>query len=306
MFLAINAGNRGAYCRRRIFFLKLARMKQQHPDVHAYYDNTRFDYRSIWNRRRRDVAVHFGFYDERANRHAEALDNLNRALADWADIQPAERVLDAGCGLGNACFWLAEHRGAQVAGINIVERQIAECQKWAEQKGVQNVSFAVADFCQMPFSEKIFDVVWACESVCHAAEKAAFYREAYRVLRPGGRLVMAEYMRSARPAPPEDERLLGDWLRPWAIPDIDTADEHRAHARDAGFQQVDIRDATPNVQVSLRNLHEISARWLPFGKFLHLFGIVHPVRLGNARASVRQYEALLAGAWQYGMLLARK
>ncbi len=281
-------------------------MEPQHPDVHAYYESTRFDYRAIWNRRRRDVAVHFGYYDERAARHADALDNMNRALAELAGIRPGERVLDAGCGLGNASFWLAEHRQAQVTGINIVASQIADCQKLAKQKEAQSVGFLQADFCKMPFSENTFDVVWACESVCHAREKSAFYYEAFRVLKPGGRLVMAEYMRSARPVSPEGERLLAAWLRPWAIPDIETAMEHRAHALSAGFQQIEIKDATANVRVSLRNLHEISLRWLPFGKFLNRVGVVNNVRLGNAQASVRQYEALMLGAWQYGLLLARK
>jgi ubiquinone/menaquinone biosynthesis C-methylase UbiE len=278
----------------------------QHPDVHAYYDNTRFDYRVIWNRRRRDVAVHFGYYDERADRHTDALDNLNRALAGLADIRAGERVLDAGCGLGNSAFWLAEHRGAQVTGINIVASQVADCQKIAAKKKSRNVEFLQADFCKIPFSEKTFDLVWACESVCHAADKAAFYREAFRVLKPGGRLVMAEYMRAARPLPPESERLLAAWLRPWAIPDIGTAAEHRAHALAAGFQQVEIKNATGNVRVSLRNLHETSVRWLPFGRFLNLLGLVNNVRLGNAEASVCQYEALQAGAWEYGLLWAMK
>jgi ubiquinone/menaquinone biosynthesis C-methylase UbiE len=277
-------------------------MKSPHPDVHTYYNYTRFDYRAIWNRR----AIHFGYYDERATHHASALDNLNRVLADLADIQPGEQVLDAGCGLGNACFWLAEQRQAEVTGLNIVAGQIADCQKFAEQKKARNARFAQGDFCKMPFSQNTFDVVWACESVCHAGEKAAFYREAWRVLRPGGRLVMAEYMRTARPVAPESERLLAAWLRPWAIPDIETAEEHRACAVAAGFQNVEIQDATPNVRVSLRNLHEISMRWLPLGKLLNRLGLVNDVRLGNAVASVRQYEALQAGAWMYGLLLARK
>ena len=281
-------------------------MKPQQPDIHTYYNNTRFDYSAVWNRRRSDVAVHFGYYDDRAGRHAEALDNMNRALADLAGIQPGERVLDAGCGLGNACFWLAEHRQAQVTGINIVASQIADCQKRAAQKASPRIEFIQADFCHIPFPENAFDVVWACESVCHAEEKAAFYKEAFRVLKPGGRLVMAEYMRTARLVSPEGEELLSAWLRPWAIPDIDTADEHRTHALAAGFQQIEMRDVTPNVRVSLRNLHEVSLRWLPVGKFLHLFGLVNDIRLGNAIASVRQYEALQVGAWMYGMLEANK
>lgn len=288
-------------------------MKSRHPDVHTYYNCTRFDYRYIWNRRRSDVAVHFGYYDERARRHAEALDNMNRVLADWAGIQPGERVLDAGCGLGSACFWLAEHREAQVTGINIVAGQVAECQRFKSEKPVRHsqaaaprVEFIQADFCRMPFPDNTFDVVWACESVCHAAEKAAFYREASRVLKPRGRLVMAEYMRAARPLPPENEGLLAAWLRPWAIPDIATEEEHRVVAATAGFRQIEILDATPNVRVSLRNLHEVSKRWLLLGKLLHWFGWVNDVRLGNALASVRQYEALQAGAWRYGMLRAVK
>ncbi len=281
-------------------------MKYPHPDVHAYYDLTRFDYRVMWNRRRRNVAVHFGYYDQHARRHADTLDNMNRVMADLSSIGPGERVLDAGCGLGNACFWLAEHRRAVVTGVNIVESQIIDCQYFKKENNIRNVDFVRADFCDMPFENNSFDVVWACESVCHAAEKAAFYREAFRVLKPGGRLVMAEYMRSERPVSPEGERLLAAWLYPWAIPGIDTAEEHRHNARAAGFRSVEVRDVTPNVRVSLRNLHEISTRWLPLGRIFHFFGLVDAVRLGNAQASVRQYEALQADAWKYGMLLAKK
>lgn len=281
-------------------------MKDAYPDVYTYYGRTRFDYRMMWNRRRRDVAVHFGYYDEHARRHADTLDNMNRVLADLSGIRAGERVLDAGCGLGNACFWLAERRGAVVTGVNIVESQIIDCQYFKKENRIRNVDFLQTDFCNTPFENDAFDVVWACESVCHAVEKTAFYREAFRVLKPGGRLVMAEYMRSGRPVSPEGERLLAAWLRPWAIPDIDTPEEHRHNTQAAGFQTVDIRDATPNVRVSLRNLHEISTRWLPLGKIFHFFRLVDDVRLGNAKASLRQYEALQAGAWKYGILLAKK
>ena len=286
-------------------------METRHPDIHTYYNNTRFDYRSLWNRRRRDVAVHFGYYDEHASRHAEALDNLNRVMADLAAIQPGEQVLDAGCGLGNACFWLSEHRQAHTTGISIVARQIADCQKAAAKfAGLPiaryPIEFLEADYCHTPFADATFDVVWACESVCHAAAKPEFYKEAFRLLKPGGRLVMAEYMRTGRPVSENGERLLAEWLRPWAIPDIDTAAEHWAGAAAAGFEKIIMQDVTRQVQVSLRNLHEMSVRWLPLGKWLNRVGLVNDVRLGNAMASVRQYEALQEGAWQYQLVLAWK
>jgi tocopherol O-methyltransferase len=158
----------------------------------------------------------------------------------------------------------------------------------------------------MPFSENTFDVVWACESVCHAADKEKFYQEAFRVLKPGGTLIMAEYMRTHRPLSPSNEHLLTEWLRPWAIADISTLSEHQKLSKSSGFQRIELLDVTSNVRVSLRNLHDIAQRWLPFGKFLNKLGWVNDVRLSNAVASVRQYEALQADAWVYVMLRAEK
>ncbi len=273
-------------------------------DVATYYDHTRFDYRVMWSRRSR--AVHFGYYDEHADKHAAALHNLNRVLADLAGIVPGERILDAGCGWGNACIWLAQQRQVSATGISIVAAQIIDCQKFALKNKIANVEFLQADFCQLPFADGSFDVVWACESVCHAERKPDFYREAYRVLKPGGRLVMAEYMRTQRPAETLQETLLADWLRPWAIPDLDTGQEHHAHVLAAGFSNCTLQDVTPQVRVSLRNLYELCSNWLRIGRVLRWLRIVNDVRLNNVRASIRQYEALQAGAWWYGLLLATK
>lgn len=275
------------------------------PDVTSYYRHTAFDYRVVWGGRR-NLAVHFGYYDQFADRHLPALDNLNRALADFAGIAPGARVLDAGCGRGSSVFWLAENRGCAVTGVNISAHQLNDCRRELARRKLPNVEFVCADYCSTPFPDAAFDVVWACESLCHAPQKHDFYREAFRLLRPGGRLVAAEYLRSSRPFSEEDEALLGAWLRPWAIPDINTAAEHKQHATNAGFSNFMDKDVTAHLHISLRNLHHLSVKWQPWGRWMLRLGIINPLRFDNLCASIRQFEALEKGLWKYGFLMAEK
>lgn len=274
-------------------------------DVKTYYQNTRFDYRMVWGHPE-NLAMHFGYYDEHADKHRAALSNMNRAMADLVEVQAGEHVLDAGCGIGSASFWLEENRGAQVTGISIVPAHIEDCQRNARKRGSQNTTFLEADFCKTPFPDATFDVVWACESQCHAERKIDFYREVYRILKPGGRLIVADYIRAGRPLPAHSETLLQGWLHPQAISDIDTQQEHAAHLQSAGFQPFEIKDVTPNVRVSLRNLHDLCRKWLTIGKVLRFLGIVSQVRMNNVYASMTQYKALQENAWMYVMIVGKK
>lgn len=270
-----------------------------HTDIHTYYNHVRADMLRLWAGRR-NRALHFGIYDENARDHAAALENTNRVMADAAGILPGQRVLDAGCGIGGSCFWLTENRGTETVGITPLASQIADCQKFAAERGLAGrTKFVQADYLEMPFADGSFDVVWALESVCHTDRKAAFFREAARVLRPGGRLVLLDLMRRERPFSVENEAFMRSFLHDWAIPDLDTPGEHTAHAEAAGFSKIVLTDFTENVRVSFRNVHDMSRRWLWAGRFLHKIGLLSGVRLRNAEASVRQYEALQAGLWGY-------
>lgn len=277
-----------------------------HQEVIQYYDHTRFDYNIAWANKE-NLAFHFGYYDENADKHAQALLNTNKILAEKATVQKGDKVLDAGCGKGGSCFWLAKEMEAYAVGITPVAAQIKDCEEAALEKNLDNqTTFLQADFCDIPFEAETFDVVWACESLCHAKEKLSFYQEAFRVLKPGGRLIIAEYIRKNRPFPKQDEKLLSNWLSGWAIPDIDTSEEHQKNAERAGFQDVKIEDYTKFAWVSLKNLHKISLRWLWIGKILRFLNIRSHKQHQNHLASIYQFQALNKDLWFYGHILAKK
>jgi len=272
----------------------------------GYYDETWLDYRVLWLNPD-NLAVHFGYTDANTRSHTDALKNMNRVLADRVQIKPGARVLDAGCGVGGSSLWLAKERGADVVGITLAARQVEQARSYAARRGLANrVHFEVADFTATPFPEASFDVVWAVESLCHAPHKAAFYQEAARVLRPGGRVVVADFVRAGRPLDPTGERLLHEWLTGWAVPDIDTPAEHTEHLTAAGFVETRLDDVTVHTRPSLRRLYRMAYWTYPLALYGYVKGVRSAVQHGNVIASIRQYQALRHGAWFYSILSATK
>lgn len=272
--------------------------------VVSYYDETWLDYRLLWLDSR-NLAIHFGYRDGRRCSHAQSLVNTNRVLADMAGIRTGDRVLDAGCGIAGSSVWLVQNRGATVVGITPVRSQVDRARSIARQRNLrQFLTIEQADYTSTGLPDASFDVVWALESVCHAKSKAAFYREAARLLRPGGSLVMAEYIRARRDLPEADEQLLAEWLGGWMIPDLDTQEEHSDHGMEAGFTEIEVRDVTSNMRPSLRRLYALSLPGVPAGRVLRRLGLRDDVMHGNVVGSRRQYQALGRGCWFYGMISA--
>jgi tocopherol O-methyltransferase len=274
--------------------------------IRAYYDQTWFDYRWLWlNPNNR--AIHFGYWDEKTRNHADSLVRMNRVMAERIMLRNDEHVLDAGCGVGGAAIWLAENYGARVTGVTLVASQVERAQRYAQVKGVEHlVQFDQQDYCTTNFTDASFDVLWVQESACHAASKRAFLAEAYRVLKPSGRLVVLEYFRFARPYADGDERLLHSWLAGWMIPDIATGDEWVRWACEIGFENVELENIEMHVKSSHRRLYVITT-WLFWGEwFLHALGLRSNIQHGNTRGARDQWRALERSLWFEGIFTARK
>ena len=282
--------------------------QSKHSAVIEYYDATWKDYAEYWLDER-NLAMHFGFSDQTTKTHAQALTRMNEVMADRAGIGPNDRMLDAGCGVGGSCFWVAEHRGAEVVGITIVETQLASARQHAEARNLTNqVSFALADYHATGFSAQSFDVVWALESHCHSLDKPLFYREMMRVLRPGGRLVLCDGIRSSRPLSLLSERLFRRWANGWAVPDVDTLSEHGRNAIEAGFIDIEVKDITHHVIFSAARLFGLTiAVGLPRAMIRRIYGgQPAAIRLRNSISGALGSWLALTGKLRYGFVFARK
>jgi tocopherol O-methyltransferase len=283
-----------------------ASQSHHNDEVVSYYRDTWIDYFLVWMNSD-NLALHFGYQDRKGVPHSASLSNANKALADAIDIKSGERVLDAGCGLGGSSFWLATYRGAITTGIALGLNQVLSARREAERRHLTGLtSFLVADFERLPFSDGFFDVVWAQESLCHSSAKSDFFKEAHRVLRRGGRIVVSDFFLRLQSISPASEAIVREWLDGWKIPFLWTAAQHSNAAKSAGFSNVLIKDVTRCTLYSHRRLYNLAILAHPVAVVLERIGIRNGLQHGNVIAALRQYQALRFDCWFYAILSAQK
>jgi cyclopropane fatty-acyl-phospholipid synthase-like methyltransferase len=280
------------------------------PDYEAaivdYYDNCEIDYKILW-RLDRCMAMHYGYWDETTKGVSDALLRENQVLAERAAITASDRVLDAGCGVGGSAIWLAREIGCSVTGITLSGHQVAEATKNAAKHKVSDkVKFEVRDYTATGYPDESFDVVWAVESVCHAEDKADFIREAYRVLKPGGRLILADFFNAKVQFTPTEQALMDEWVSGWSVRSLAYSGDFRKAMEETGFKNIDMEDATEHVRPSAKRLYQYAtlSRW--GGKILLALRIRNKTQDGNIRAVHRQWYALNQGLWHYGIFFGHK
>lgn len=170
-------------------------------ETKSYYDGAADQiYRDIWGEN-----IHLGLFERQDESLHDAMRRSNEEMARRAELGARDLVLDVGCGYGALARFLAQRFGCRVLATNISERELAWGAELTEEAGLDDrVSFEWADFHELPYDERRFDRYWSQEAFLHAADKAKVLEEAFRVLKPGGRLVFSDLL--VRDGTPDADR----------------------------------------------------------------------------------------------------
>lgn len=197
--------------------------------------------------------LNLGYWKE-AQTLDQACEALVRLVAETAALGPGDRVVDVGFGFADQdLFWMRAFQPAHITGLNITPSQVALARRRVARQGLADrIELLQASATAMPLADAAFDKVVAVECAFHFDTRARFFEEAQRVLRPGGRLVVADVIRmppADRPSARLVQRLNWRLFRRWGVPaaNADTQASYVQKLEAAGFEAIRVRSIREHV-----------------------------------------------------------
>ncbi|WP_049574847.1 methyltransferase domain-containing protein [Streptomyces sp. SBT349] len=210
-----------------------------------------------------DSAIHIGMWSSPGERApASTLTDLaNLAMDRQTDFYidalgpgPGDHVLDIGCGTGGPAVRLARASGARVTGVTVSASQVGLCTARAEEAGLADrVGFRLGNAMDLgeDHADASYDAAWGIDSFPHMSDRLAALRHAWRVLKPGGRLLFTEFTRRGEPSAEHLAVYRSVWTSP---PPQDTA-TLLGWTAEAGFELIRLENHTSNVAISGELMH---------------------------------------------------
>jgi len=276
------------------------RQIQTSADVAEHYDELDPFYREIWGEH-----IHHGLWMKGDETPDQAVEALIAHLASRLALEPGQHVCDVGCGYGATAEWFATHHGVRVTGVTLSSAQLRQAEK--RRARTTRLMFMQQDWLENSFENDAFDRIIAIESSEHMPDKQRFFDEAYRTLRPGGRLGIYAWLARDHARLWEKRYLLEPVCREGRLPGMGSEADYRNWAEVSGF----ILDAFEDLSKKVRRTWTLCA-----GRVARKLA-THPqyrrflldARSKNrvfALSLLRIWTAYVTGSMRYGLIVASK
>lgn len=252
--------------------------------VRTYYDeNTNLFLKFSGHKQAQNI--HRSLWNDNIKTLDEALNFSNSLiLKEIESIQPdSAQIADLGCGVGASLFYIYPRlqNPSPALGLTLSPVQARLAQDSAKQLGLQDhIRFAEGDFTSVPLPSQSLDAVYSVEAVCHAVDPEKYFREASRLLRKGGKLILVDDYQSARTFNKHEQKWLNAYIDGWYVPGVRTVEQVISFANKNGLQLKKNEELTPHLR--LRNLPDSLASTLLFlGEKLPIKHAIVPSMLGS-------------------------
>lgn len=229
-----------------------------------YYEEAGPDY-AAWSPR---FNMHFGFFRRGMNplQREAMLEQMNLEVLDRLRLGPRSRVLDMGCGLGATLRAFARRRpDTRLHGITLVPWQLEQGNLLNQQSPEgRAIRLQLDDYEHTALPSASCDAISAIESSCYGtgSGKSAFLREAHRLLRPGGRLVVADgFVGPGRFRGPQ-AAIFRKLCYCWAIDSLGDIQQFAAELERIGFQEIVLERIQARVTPSVLHVPWVTIKFL--------------------------------------------
>ncbi|MDQ3190230.1 MAG: methyltransferase domain-containing protein [Bacteroidota bacterium] len=223
-----------------------------------YYEKAGPDYEA-WSK---SFNMHFGYFTFLMNpfKREVMLNRMNKEVLTRLELgsEKHHTILDLGCGLGASSRFIAKNNPKiKIKGLTIVPWQLEQANILAKKEGVsEQVEFIEADYTHTPFSKEFADGAYAIESSCYAngSSKGDFIKEAYRILKPGKKLVVADGFIKSEPDNFISKFIYKKLCTSWALKELGNINLFKETLKAEGFTEIKVEDISWKVAVSVAHV----------------------------------------------------